>query len=393
VFTSAYAQETNTNPSHASMLTGLYPHVHGNQANGHRLAADRETLAQILSQAGFRSAAFVSGFTMRNSVTGFSRGFELYDDELTRRDRRPATETVERALAWLAGIPTQERFFLLVHLFDAHGPYRPEGAYVGMFRSPSPGRRVRHMPKHQKRFDEHGQLIRRVGVYIDDYDAMIRTVDDQLVRLLGGLDLEETMVVVVADHGETLGGRPHWGLAHGCRTVDEQIRVPFILYVPGGKARRIDQLAETVDILPTVLEALGVPPPLGLRLDGHSLMPLITGDGKVHERQVVFSSARATSGVYADRGYRLDEARRIHSVRSRRWKLVLLPGLDGEIEELYDMRSDPGETSNVIAAHPAVRRDLRRVLDAWLARGGADSPPPQLSADEAEALRSLGYLE
>lgn len=391
VFTQAFSQEVNTNPSHASMLTGLYPHVHGNRANGQRLAPERRTLPQLLAPRGFRCGAFVSGFTMLAKVTGFDRGFEVYDDELTGHGRRAGEETVDRALAWLGGLDPEERFFLFVHFYDPHGPYQPRGRYRALFTSPGLGPRLRRMPAHQVRRGPDGKVIRRLNPYQDAYDGLIRTADDQVLRLLGAVDLEETAVFLLADHGESLGGR-FWGLAHGTQPVDEQIRIPFLIHLPGERPGRVDALVETVDLAPTALEAVGVPAPGDLSYDGRSLMSLVRGEEGWERRRFVFASARAADGPYRRRGYRLDPSQRIHTVRSRRWKLVVYPGVEGEIAELYDLRADPGETTDVLAQHPGVVRGLHQALEAWLGGAAAEVPEPDLTREETEALRSLGYL-
>jgi arylsulfatase len=403
VFDAAYAQETNTNPSHASMFTGLYPHRHGNRTNGQVLAPDRVTLAQLLAAEGFATAAFVSGYTMTARTTGFERGFTVYDDELGG-PRRPAAATVERALSWLGERRPGERSFLFVHLFDAHGPYRPPAPWDRRFTSEQPGERLDEVPSHQLRYDAAGEPILHLGPYRDAYDGALAYMDDQLARLLAAVDLETTLVAVVADHGETLAER-YWDLAHGGAVFDEQIHIPLLLHLPGPTGRelagrRVGELVETVDLLPTLLEALQVAVPPQLPRDGASLLPRLAGKGRAPPpRPVVYATARAEDRRYADRSYRLDPARRIATVRAARYKLIRFPGLGGDYEELYDLRADAGETHDLLAAGEplaaeaeAALAELRRLLERWLAGADPEIPLPELAPEDREKLRALGYL-
>jgi len=400
VFDHAFAQETNTNPSHASMFTGLYPHHHGNRENGQVLAPERLTLARILHAAGFRTAAFISGFTMTSRATGFERGFELYEDRL-EAPRRSGAETVDRALAWLGrrgegGIREGERFFLFVHLFDAHGPYQPPAETAALFQSPEPGPLLDEIPSFQLRRDEAGREIRHLNPYLDAYDGALRYQDEQLGRLLAAVDLDETLVVVLADHGETLGER-HWDLGHGGQVFDEQIRIPWLIAGPGLAPGRVGAMVETVDLLPTVLEALELKAP-DRPLDGRSLMPLLRTGSEVAAsgepfRRAVFASARAESRRHADRGYELDGGRRIVAVRTARHKLILYPGLAGDYRELYDLSADPGEKENCLAGAPELAATLEKVLGAWLAGAPREVAMPDLPEEDLRRLRALGYLD
>ena len=389
VFDNAFAQETNTNPSHASLFTGQYPHVHGSLDNGYVLQDGRVTLAETLRSAGFRTAAFVSGYTMLAKATGLERGFEVYDDRLPGPKRRGA-DTVDRAIAWLDGLRGRERFCLFVHLYDAHGPYEAPPGYENRFRSTAPGAPLRAMPDYQRKWGADGALILDSNVYVDLYDAAIRYQDDALTRLLDAVDLDRTAVVVWGDHGETLAER-YWGLAHGGEVFDEQIRIPLVVHVPGAEPGRVAELVETVDLLPTLLEVVRVAAPQGASFSGRSLAPLWAA-GEPPARTEVFATARADTHRYADRGYRFDGIRRIHTVREPRWKLTVYPGLERDYLELYDLDRDPGETSNLAERHPERAQQLRAKLDAWLSDASAVSTPAELSDEELDKLRSLGYV-
>jgi len=389
VFTNAFAQETNTNPSHASMFTGLYPHQHGSLDNGFRLVPTHPTLAEHLSDAGLRCGAFVSGRTMQ-AETGLGRGFEIWDDLPGNATRRPGSETITRALAWLRSVPQQQPFFLFVHLYDAHGPYGAPESYRDLFHSSSPGPTLQRMPKYQRRLDANGEVILSLHPYSDLYDAAIRYMDDAVGRLLDALPLERTGVVLLADHGESLAER-YWGLAHGGQVFDEQIRIPMMLYAPGATAGRRDEMVETVDLLPTALDLLGIPAAWADRMPGRSLLPLLDGDGG-WDRSEVFAASRAAPVRHEDRGYKLDRTRRIKTVRTKRWKLIRYPGLGTEYLELYDLENDPGETRNLAEREPDRSRELWRRLQQW-DRTVVPRQEPMLDEAERERLRSLGYLD
>lgn len=389
LFDRAFAQDTNTNPSHASMFTGLYPHRHGNVSNLHRLADEKITLAEILSDAGFRCGGFVSGITLSRTYR-LHQGFEVWDDEgLDKKLRRRGKRTVERALDWLSGLQPGERYFLFVHLYDAHGPYKAPPAYRNLFASASPGPPLREFPDRQSQPDRDGRRATTLHPYMDVYDANLRYMDDLVARLIDAIDLDHTVVLVLADHGETMAER-YWGLDHGGQAFEEQIRIPMILYLPEQAPNRIDALVETVDLLPTLLDLLGVAPRKGIETDGYSLLGLITGKTE-SVRSVVFSAARPEEQRHLDRGYHLDRSRRIHCVRSLRWKLILYPGVHRDYVELYDLERDPLETVDVGDEHPKLRDHLEQRLKGWLA-GARIEPAPRVSPEEAEALKSLGYL-
>jgi arylsulfatase A-like enzyme len=234
-------------------------------------------------------------------------------------------------------------------------------------------------------------LGRKLGIhlngYVDRYDSAIRYEDDQVGLLLDELDLERTIVVVLSDHGETLGERYH-PLDHGARVFDEQIRIPLIVHAPGLEPRRVPDLVQTVDLLPTLLELLGVPAPPALEVQGRSLVPLLTG-GRI-EPLSVYSSALTLPKRY-DRSYRLKPGRQLHSLRTDRWKLIVYPGVEQDYVELYDLARDPGETRDLADANPQLREELHARLRQWMALGRPQATP-EVSPGLRRYLEDLGYV-
>jgi choline-sulfatase len=196
-FSQAYATTPQTLPSHASMLTGMYPAGHGVHENARHVAARHPLVTERLREAGYRTAAFVSAFPLARRF-GLARGFEVYDDELQNRVERPATETTDRALAWLQ---QQSRpVFLWVHYFEPHAPYAPPP---------------------------------RFSVKYEPYEGEVAAMDEQLGRLLQAFEqrFDKPAILVVADHGEGLGD--HGELQHGNLVYQSTMHVPLVLSGPG----------------------------------------------------------------------------------------------------------------------------------------------------------------
>jgi arylsulfatase A-like enzyme/Tfp pilus assembly protein PilF len=355
-FATAVAHVPLTGPSHASILTGLTPLGHGVRDNGgYVLPSEVKTAAEDFRAAGYRTAAFVSGFPLDRRF-GFDRGFDSYDDRLPRGNDRRRTPYVERfadattdvALRWLAAPAAggAAPFFLWVHYYDPHAPYEPPGELALRFRTAP-------------------------------YDGEIAFVDLQLARLLHALEatgaLARTLVLATADHGEGLG--EHGEGTHGLFLYDSTLRVPWIMAGPGVAAGRVvETVARAVDVLPTLLDQAGCPAREGL--DGRSLRPAAEG------RKMADAPAYLES-VYAEREYGWAP---LFALRTSRFKLIEAPR-----PELYDLTADAGEVTNRLAADAAQAESLRRQLQAALARP-ARAAAAAVDAEAAERLAALGYL-
>ena len=349
-----------TLPSHTSLLTGLYPYEHGVRDNGtHWVPADVETLAETLSAAGFRTGAVVSAFVL-DSRFGLDQGFHLYDDDLAQGTEQAAfmfretdaADTTRRAKQFLAGHEGEQRWFLWVHYFDPHASYRPPGSF---------GERFAEQP----------------------YDGEIAYADAQLGDLLLYLqdrgELADTLVVLTADHGESLG--EHGEATHGVFLYDATTRVPLIFRHPAvARGARVPGVVSAVDVAPTVLDFLGVgvPEPVS----GVSLVESLLRGAADGEREPVYLESMSP---YFQHGWS-----DLRSLRSDRRRYVRAPR-----EELYDLREDPDELHNLLPGREGEAEPLREALEAMLRGGERDArrvAEEGLDASEREALEELGYV-
>lgn len=384
VFEQAVTHVPQTLPAVATLLTSTLPAEHGVRVNGlFRLREASVTLAEVLRDAGYATAAFVSGFSLDARFRA-DQGFDVYDADfrssvLTRSHsegfafqgelhhgfEQRADEATSKALAWLEARRPEDRerpFFLLVHYFDPHHPYDPPPAY-------------------------------RSG--LDPYDGELTFVDAEIGRLLDRLRdaglLDRALVVVAGDHGELLDpARPN--ARHAGYLKDAVLRVPLLLRsrsaLPTGA--RIAAQVGLVDLAPTILELLGLPAPGEFR--GASLVPLVRGARAGGSPRVPFETLYWKLEV--DRGLVR------HGIRTEKYKYVRnVREANGSVrrtEELYDLEHDPEERANLAprASQAAATRDaleaLRRELAEPTHEGFAEPLP--LTPDAEEKLRSLGYL-
>jgi arylsulfatase A-like enzyme/Flp pilus assembly protein TadD len=347
-----------TLPAHSSLFTGSFPARHAVRDNGgYYLAEAHVTLAEVLRDRGYRTGGFVSSFVL-DSRWGIAQGFDRYFDEFDLSGvkqmagmdaiQRPGAETVDAAVRWL-GEEDERPFFLWVHLYDPHTPYA------------APADWARQFPRSM------------AGAY----DAEIAYADFQLGRVLDALGDRrgETVIAVLGDHGEMLG--EHGEQTHGFFVYDAAVRIPMVIAGPGLPARVIEDQVRIVDVMPTVLEALGAAaPPV---VQGASLLAAARG-----ERLALLAMAESW---YPRFHYGWSE---LVAVQDGRYKLIRAPR-----RELFDLRADPGERNDLAQADPARADALARALEEMSARLGtstAPAAPAALDADTAERLQALGYI-
>lgn len=315
LFEEAFSQIALTGPSHLGLFTGTGPWRHGNLLNAVPLPEDRPLLSETLSDAGYATGGFVSAYVL-NSDFGFDRGFQVYDDvggveaPLLSRLRavwerrtnphgvveRRGDRTVDLALDWLGDQESSRPWMMWVHLFDAHGPYEPPAPFDTAFYTGDP-RAAEHTSMDQVEgvadyLKESLVGIRDVDWVLAQYDGEIAFADLQLQRLLDAVEArgesQDTVVVVTADHGESLGDNGVW-FDHGDDLYQASTQVPLVLSWPGqlAKGRRAKGPVELTDVLPTVLELMRLPVPEDI--DGVSLMGTwITAHEREHARGLCF---------------------------------------------------------------------------------------------------------
>ncbi len=378
-FANAYSHVPSTLPAHSSMFTGNLPPTHGVRCNGKFVLPQRElTLAEILREAGFATAAMLGAFPLDGRF-GLSQGFDVYDDDFAssamaarrRAERaanplswlghslldfeRGASGVTDAALRWLDG--RRGPWFLFVHYFDPHAPYDPPVEWRNLFESP--------------------------------YDAEIAYTDHHLARLLRAVEAMpgRTLVVFTADHGEGLG--EHLESEHNRYLYNTTVHVPLIVKFPGvvAKGRRIEATVGHVDLLPTILELLDVSVPTGL--PGRSLAAALRGGPEPDERPHYAETLVGTLEVRAGREVRAiirDGHKFVESHLNNRSFVTW---------ELYDLVADPAELSSLASVSPERVAELGRELTVWSRELEEGAPPPVgIHLDEAakERLRSLGYL-
>jgi arylsulfatase A-like enzyme len=350
VFDQAVTVSPLTLPAHTTLFTGLLPQRHGVRENASpALAEDQVTLAEVLAEQGFETAAFV-GSAVLDPGRGLRQGFQVYGGVELGPDafrspgasERRAHAVIDDAITWLETLDG-ERFFLWTHLYDPHRPYDAPQPFASQ-----------HEP----------------------YVAEIAYADSQIARLLAVLEqrhlLNRVVVVVTADHGEALG--EHGELDHGVFLYESVLRVPLIVRAPGLPPRRVTSQARLSDIVPTVLDLLEIPAP---PVDGISLTEGMRGSDAELDAyaESVYPAANGWAPIFA--------------LRTDRFKLIEAPQ-----PELYDVVLDPGERRNLVADRPVLVQALRQRLHGLQGEKPAHvvSRMPSIDADLRERLAALGYV-
>ncbi len=357
----AAAHAPLTRPSHVSLFTGLYPAEHGIRDNvAPPLGKSVPLLADILQQRGFRTGAFVSSIVLSRQ-SGLARGFAHYSDrfEVGEDDARflntiqkRGDATVAEAVAWLAE-PGSERRFGWVHLYDPHDPYEPPEPYASRYA----GR---------------------------PYDGEVAWSDELVGRLdtaLAAAGLrDDTLLLVTADHGEGLD--EHNEAVHGFFVYETTLRVPFIARGPGiVPGTKLGVVARTIDVVPTVLELLGLKDATPT-VSGRSLAGALGGAPLDDEPTFAESLTPLIHYGWSD----------LRALRDGRWKYILAPR-----PELYDLDRDPGERQNLVDQEPARARAYRAGIEQRLRQEQAAVRDPgnttaSVPADLLEKLGALGYV-
>ena len=359
VFERAISQVPLTWPSHAAILTGLYPFQNGVQDfTGQPLEARFRSVAQAFKQQGYATGAVVSAFVLDRSW-GLARGFDFYDDafspeqfqhrDLGLVDRR-AGESVTRALAWLKKNPRRPFFFWL-HLYDPHSPYDPPEPFRSEYKT--------HL-----------------------YDGEIAYADHELGRLIEWLKqnqlYNQSLIVFLSDHGESLG--EHGEHEHGFFVYNATVHIPLIVKPPAGsgiRPARVSRPVETVSLAPTMVDVAGIHDPIEKQLPAHALFGAAadTADEAYSETFYPFSSFGWSP---------------LHALETNRYHYI-----DAPEPELYDVMADPEEKNNLAPTETAVVAVFKDKLKTRLQNHPftpTQASSSELSPDALEKLRALGYV-
>jgi arylsulfatase A-like enzyme/Tfp pilus assembly protein PilF len=364
LFKNATAQAPLTLPSHSSIFTGTYPFIHGVRDNGgFYLEPEKVTLAELLKQKGWTTSAFVGAFVL-DSRWGLNQGFDYYYDNFDFAKykkisldsvQREGGEVIKAFFDWFK-TNGDRRFFSWIHLYDPHTPYEPPEPYKSEYSG------------------------RPWGLY----DGEIAYVDSLIGKVLESLRekgvLDKTIIVIAADHGESLG--EHGESSHAFFIYDSTVSVPLILKLPASnlKAKTIDAQVELVDIMPTLLDLLGIAVPN--EVQGRSLAPLLAGSRSETDKMAYSES------YYPRYHYGWSE---LKSLRTVRYQYIQAPR-----PELYDIVRDPMERTNIYGQNgPQAERfikEMKRLQERSPVQGAEEKAPRQLDNDTLEKLRALGYV-
>ena len=356
LFERAYTPVPATLPSHATMLTGLYPPEHGLRVNGEgRLGNEVPILSEILKEKGYDTGAFIAAAVL-GSQYGLNRGFDTYDDVMARKEtrgqfvesRRDATEIMKSALAWMKQ-RNKRPFFCWIHLDDAHAPYDAR------------------LDKFGNKFIDQ-QYDAGIAQELQEFERLTKYLKDS--KLSGN-----TLVVITADHGEGLD--EHLETDHGMFVYNTTLHVPLVFVYPRSipPSTRVQEVVSLVDLTPTVLDVLRLPP-LN-ETNGRSLFPALKG------------RSLASRDVYAETEapFLDNHWSPLHALISDRWKYIQTTK-----PELYDLSHDPGELNNLIDAEPQeaseMKNRLERMEKAFVTRIATEV---NLSQKDRANLLTLGY--
>ncbi|MBI4300465.1 MAG: sulfatase [Chloroflexi bacterium] len=362
-FALAISSFSQTNPAHASIFTSTYAATHGIKIHAvDKLRSNVFTLAEVLAGNGYTTAGIFSWPTFEPQYSGLERGFMTSEgvyvstpgetDPWRAVDGR-ANLTTDAALRWLLNRPSGP-FFLWIHYQDPHYPYTPPPPFDTMYDPDCPG-----CP------DGGYQTIDRIGAgeqlseaevkhLLALYDGEVSFTDREIGRFLDGMKqanlLDNTLVIATSDHGESFNDNGRW--SHPWILYNSVVRVPLIVrypaMMPAGLVIR--QTVRTIDIMPTILQTLGVPDPP--QTEGQSLWPLVSAPNSTDDR-MAFVQVPDDSSI---------------AIVADGWKLIKY-NLTGQLE-LYNLVTDPGELTNLASSEPKQASSLEQKLNSWMARNG-----------------------
>jgi len=396
VFDRAFTFWPKTRGSFVAIHSGRRPSQNGYSRKHPVLLGFNPTIAEVLRQAGYTTAAIVDNSNVAARL-GYAKGFESYRETWEERDLRTemdrARAITEGSVRFLQGLPRDKPFFLWLHYVNPHTPYTPPPPYDKAFLDGD----ARTGPRLRPVASFHGGIPKqlavkgedRLGYYVAQYDGEIAATDHEVGRVLEALRSSaagsRSVVIVTSDHGESLGEHDYY-FDHGQDLFDPCLAIPLIVVMPGApKGSRSDILASTLDLMPTILDAAKLSYPADLA--GVSLLPVVTGRESTRPKQLYAQNDRGLSAAF-----------------DGRYKTVASPGERGLSYALYDRQKDPGETRDGAMALPDELRAGRRAVELYLERAdrewtrtrslveGHPEGEGKMTAEACENLRALGYV-
>jgi hypothetical protein len=392
VFNNAVVQSPWTLPSHMSIMTSLYPSFHGVLSTSNRLADEHVTLAEVLRNGGYQTAAFVDGGFM-NGSWGFHQGFDIYDD-----DREVGIKHIlSKVIKWLDGNKSKP-FFLFVHCYDIHSPYNPPAPYNSMFHDftykgglvPSNNTLT---AARQNEMELNEEDLRH---FIALYDGGIRYTDEKIGEFLSYLRevgvYEQTLIIITSDHGEEF--KEHDSMLHNQLYYRPNLHVPLIMHIPGHpkKGIRIRELARSIDLLPTILDIVGLPSlPTA---QGKSLLPLIKQYGNFIHRSLL------NSVNFFKKDRLVSFAETLRNKTDYCWSIItetghqIISAPTSPNPQLFNILIDPLAQNDTAEGHDAIVEQLvTRYKDVYSVITRHKKSNVTLDKHTLEQLKALGYVD
>lgn len=387
IFESTISQSPWTLPSHMSIMTGLYPAFHGVRQYDNFLSDEHVTLAELLKNGGYQTAAFTDGGFVKGQY-GFQQGFNIYEDENVG-----IVNILSKVRNWLN--KNQSRpFFLFIHCYDIHSPYNPPPPYNSIFHDftytgtlvPS-GKTFKAANKNKRMVDDED-----LRHFIAFYDGGIRYTDEEIGKFMvylrdAGL-YDQSLIIITSDHGEAF--KEHGSLGHRQLYYRPNLHIPLIMRIPSypTKEVRISELVQSIDLLPTVLDAAGLS--AHPEAQGNSLLPLVNRYKNPLNRLLwrVFHPFGREADISFAEFFNKDE-----------WSIIddgyqVISNAELSSMQLFNLKDDPLAKINIASDHSEI---TERVLDKWEKLYNPEnnfaSPEITIDAKTREELGALGYID
>lgn len=415
LFERAYSQSASTCPSHASIFTGLYPLQHRVLANHYVLDDSYTTIAEVLRNDGYKTAAFTS--TDRHfHKSNINQGFEFYEQPIDTEKTygfkyRPASLTINNAIIWLDNFNPKNKLFLWIHVFDPHFPYHPPGKFYKEINNNIEKERfleyIERFHINTEAFSrrilnpnyEHLNNKEKMYEFITSYDAEIRYADDELKRFYNFVERKglnkNSLWILTSDHGEGLG--QHNWLGHAAMIYQEEIHVPLIFYSEQRfNPKRIKGVVENFDIFSTILDVLNIKIDKKLRKEvkSTSLLKNIRNTQESLNKNYAFSERERST--IENNIIKIWDEREKYSIQDEYFKYIYRSGFE---DEFYNLKEDPFEQNNLINSRTVeyneekkeIKKKLLRILDEL--KEYKNLKTKIVDKKTIEKLKSLGYVK